>query len=197
MSFTEHQHQHIFPDPVRAMLYNIVDAFTLTVFSLVTLFPGQALAYADDLDFQNQPLVFVQDPSLMDRAIVGLEVFGPRKTKRVAQIIVSEYFEVRESLMQGSAVRVLSTAYSSTVDQTDSSPFITASGARVGHGVIAANFLPFGTKVRIGNQTYTVLDRMNARYDNKYIIDIWMPTRAEAIQHGARVLEMEIVALPK
>ena len=63
------------------------------------------------------------------------------------------------------------TAYSSTVDQTDSTPCITANGfdlcAHDQEDVIAANFLPFGTKVRMpelfGDQIFTVQDRMNAR----------------------------------
>ena len=41
------------------------------------------------------------------------------------------------------------TAYSSDPKQTDNSPFITASNRRVRDGIIAANFLPFGTEVKI------------------------------------------------
>ncbi|MBI2036999.1 MAG: hypothetical protein HYT14_01400, partial [Candidatus Liptonbacteria bacterium] len=41
------------------------------------------------------------------------------------------------------------TAYSSTPEETDSTPFITASGTHVRDGVVAANFLPFGTAVKI------------------------------------------------
>src|SRR3990167_4180168 len=44
---------------------------------------------------------------------------------------------------------VVATAYSSTPDQTDGSPFITANGLYVYDGLIAANFLPFGTRVKI------------------------------------------------
>src|SRR5438128_8379875 len=43
---------------------------------------------------------------------------------------------------------VRATAYSSTRDQTDASPFVTASGTRVRDGIIAINGLKFGTKVR-------------------------------------------------
>ena len=41
------------------------------------------------------------------------------------------------------------TAYSSTPDQTDATPFITANGTTVHDGIIAANWLKFGTRVRI------------------------------------------------
>src|SRR3989338_8592683 len=36
------------------------------------------------------------------------------------------------------------TAYSSSADETDSTPFITASGSKTRHGVVASNDLPFG-----------------------------------------------------
>src|SRR5258708_6536739 len=56
--------------------------------------------------------------------------------------------------------KVRVTAYSSTPDQTDDTPFITASGYHVHDGVIAANFLPFGTKLTIpsvfGDKIFTV-----------------------------------------
>jgi len=87
------------------------------------------------------------------------------------------------------------TAYSSTYDQTDSSPFITANGTYVYDGVIAANFLPFGTKVKFpeysGDKIYTVDDRMNSRYS--YKMDIWFPTRSQALQFGYQTLYYEVV----
>src|SRR3989344_4334376 len=59
------------------------------------------------------------------------------------------------------------TAYSSRPEETDSTPFIAASGKRVFDGMVAANWLPLGTKVRIpelyGNKIFVVEDRMHAR----------------------------------
>lgn len=90
---------------------------------------------------------------------------------------------------------VLMTAYSSTIDQTDSTPFITANGKYVYDGLIAANFLPYNTKVRFpdyfGDKIFTVDDRMNSRYRHR--IDVWMPTRQDALQFGVRYLEFEII----
>lgn len=87
------------------------------------------------------------------------------------------------------------TAYSSTVDQTDSTPFITANGSHVYDGTIAANFLPFGTKVKFpeysGDKIYTVEDRMNKRYN--YKIDIWFTTRQDALEFGKQTLYYEVV----
>jgi 3D (Asp-Asp-Asp) domain-containing protein len=90
---------------------------------------------------------------------------------------------------------VVATAYSSTRDQTDDTPFITANGTRVYDGLIAANFLPFGTKVKMpelfGDKVFTVNDRMNARY-RRGRVDIWMTTREKAISFGAKRVRMEI-----
>lgn len=92
----------------------------------------------------------------------------------------------------GIPLEVIATAYSSTPDQTDSSPFITASGTHVRYGVVAANFLPIGTRIRFEDQDFTVEDRMNQRFDGVRIIDIWMPSRAEAISFGTKTIPVQI-----
>jgi 3D (Asp-Asp-Asp) domain-containing protein len=91
------------------------------------------------------------------------------------------------------------TAYSSTVDQCDSTPCLTANDFNLcehnQEDVIAANFLPFGTKVRIpeyfGDQVFTVVDRMNARY--YYRADIWMKTREAAQKFGIVYTTIEVL----
>lgn len=93
-------------------------------------------------------------------------------------------------------VRAVITAYTSTPDQTDDSPFITASGKRVYDGMIAANWLPFGTQIKIptiyGDKVFTVDDRMNPRYGHGRM-DIWLDApRDEAIKFGVRVAEVEV-----
>ncbi len=86
------------------------------------------------------------------------------------------------------------TAYSSTEDQTDQTPFHTANGEDVKDGIVATNFLPFGTLLRIpgafGDKIFTVQDRMHERFDRR--IDIWMPTRESAQAFGIRYLKIEI-----
>lgn len=92
-------------------------------------------------------------------------------------------------------IEVEVTAYSSTKDQTDDSPFIAASGKKVYDGIVAANFLPFGTKIKIpalfGDKIFTVDDRMNKRFQNR--IDIWFTTRIKAIKFGVQKTIIEIV----
>lgn len=94
------------------------------------------------------------------------------------------------------ALNVTVTAYSSTVDQTDSDPFTTANGTKVRDGIMAWNGVPFGTQVRFpgffNDKVFVVTDRLNARATH-YHMDIWMPTREEAIQWGARHIRAEIL----
>lgn len=92
---------------------------------------------------------------------------------------------------------VTATAYSSTPDQTDDTPFTTASGTTVRDGVVATNFLPFGTLIRIpdlfGNKIFVVEDRMNRRYTTR--VDIWFPERELAKMFGVKTVKIEVVAL--
>lgn len=89
-----------------------------------------------------------------------------------------------------------STAYTSTVEECDDSPFITADGSHVADGIVAANFLPFGTKIRLptiyGDRIFEVHDRMNKRY--WYRVDIWMNNGRNMRQYGIkRSIPLEVV----
>lgn len=95
-------------------------------------------------------------------------------------------------------INVTASAYTSTPDQCWGNPFITASGKRVYDGLIAANGLKFGTKVRFpemyGDKVFTVDDRMSSRYGASKV-DIWMDgPRSKALNFGRRYLKMEILA---
>jgi 3D (Asp-Asp-Asp) domain-containing protein len=91
-------------------------------------------------------------------------------------------------------ITVTATAYNSLPNQTDDTPFITASGTTVRHGVLAANFLPIGTRVKIpeiyGDDIFIVEDRMNPRYHQR--VDIWMEDYSDAIQFGVRNIDIEV-----
>ncbi|MGB2762162.1 MAG: hypothetical protein WBC21_01320 [Minisyncoccales bacterium] len=86
------------------------------------------------------------------------------------------------------------TAYSSTNGQTDGTPYLTAIGTPVRDGIIAANFLPIGTVVRLpdkfGEKLFVVEDRMHEKYGLQ--IDIWMSAQEEAKKFGIQYLKMEI-----
>jgi 3D (Asp-Asp-Asp) domain-containing protein len=88
-------------------------------------------------------------------------------------------------------IKMVVTAYSSTEDQTDDTPFITASNKKVRDGIIAINGLPFGTRVRIpelygyGDNTFVVEDRLHQR-KGKYHADIWMADYEKAKEFGVK-----------
>ena len=94
-------------------------------------------------------------------------------------------------------IKVVATGYSSTVGQTDSTPFITASGATVEDGIIANNLLPFGTEVRIpelyGDKIFIVEDRMNKK-KGYYHVDIWFPEYDQAKEFGAKTVYIEVLS---
>ena len=93
-------------------------------------------------------------------------------------------------------IRVVTTAYSSDVWQTDSTPFITANGTYVRDGIVANNLLPFGTKIRLpeifGDKIFVVEDRMHSR-KGYYHVDIWQPTYIEAKNFGAQYTYIEVL----
>ena len=92
------------------------------------------------------------------------------------------------------------TAYSSTRDQTDSTPFVTASNTRVRPGIVALSrdllreFTPgapfsYGDRVEIeGVGTFLVEDTMHKRYEKR--VDIWFASRAAARRWGRRDLTL-------
>jgi len=100
--------------------------------------------------------------------------------------------------VKSTSVHVI-TAYNSDVAQTDDSPCITANGFDVcKHGqedTIAANFLKFGTKVKIpelyGDRVFTVRDRMNVSHPNR--VDIWMKNRTSAIKFGVKTAKIQVL----
>lgn len=100
------------------------------------------------------------------------------------------YFKVTKK------IKMVVTAYSSTPEQTDSTPFITASGKNVADGIVANNMLPFGTKIRIpevyGDKIFVVEDRMHQR-KGKYHLDIWFPEYSQAKNFGAKIIYIEVL----
>src|SRR5690606_5824574 len=109
------------------------------------------------------------------------------------------------------------TGYNSLESQTDSTPFITATGARTRFGIVAVSRdllgseFPYGSLVRIrdlGNYytgrgagafqamldqqgLFIVEDTMHARKTNQ--IDVWFPAYGTAVNWGVRKIEVELV----
>jgi 3D (Asp-Asp-Asp) domain-containing protein len=92
----------------------------------------------------------------------------------------------------GTTFTIHSSAYASSPYQTDSTPCITAAGTRVRPGIVASNFLPMGTILEINDERYIVEDRMNPRYNGRFV-DIWFPSTEEALEFGRKQMEATIV----
>lgn len=91
------------------------------------------------------------------------------------------------------------TAYNSQVAQTDDDPCTTANGFNVckhnQEDTIAANFLKFGTKVKIptlfGDRVFVVRDRMSTKHPSG--VDIWMKSYSAAINFGVKVADIQVL----
>lgn len=111
---------------------------------------------------------------------------------------------------------VTSTAYTSSLRETDSTPFITATGARTRFGIVAVSrdllpTLPYGSQVRLEdlgsvsgrgrgqfdylfrNTVFVVEDTMHRRFS--WRMDIWMPNRSTAISFGVRKLRVTVLRI--
>ena len=96
----------------------------------------------------------------------------------------SELYKFNTTFKIYRTYNVIATCYTASPDETDDSPFITANGTdlrKTKDNVIAANWLPFGTKVEIDGKEYVVHDRMNKRY-SKYRVDILVGSKKEAMK---------------
>lgn len=80
------------------------------------------------------------------------------------------------------------TAYSSSPDETDDTPCITASGTKCRQGIIACNSIEFGKQIFIDSMGwFTCEDKVSERMSKRAgysTIDIWMPTKKEAKKFG-------------
>jgi 3D (Asp-Asp-Asp) domain-containing protein len=129
--------------------------------------------------------------------IANPEPRNSTKSSLRGELLAQNYPSLRTSQDEKSQkiIKVLVTAYSSSPEETDETPLITASGSYVRPGVVAANFLAFGTKIRLpeifGDQIFIVEDRLHKNYNDR--IDIWFPTKEEALRFGYQISEMEIL----
>jgi len=93
-------------------------------------------------------------------------------------------------------VKVLATGYSSSIAETDSTPFVTAANTASRPGVLAVSqnllreYTPgapfsFGDRVKVyGVGDFIVEDSMNPRWTNR--VDIWFADRDDAVRFGLR-----------
>lgn len=131
----------------------------------------------------------------VSKELEKVEIESPSVTQRNTMLSLSSP-TLPEEEKDDQRIWVMVTAYSSTPDQTDQDPFITASGERVEEGIVANNLLPFGTKIKIpalyGDKIFVVKDRMHGSKGYRHL-DIWFPSREEALNFGAKRTYIEVV----
>ncbi len=111
-------------------------------------------------------------------------------------LFLTSFLASNNPLISPKKLEITVTGYSSTPEETDDTPFITASGKAVEDGVVAANFLAFGTKIRFpelfGDKIFVVYDRMHERFSEDRV-DIWFMSTEEAKNFGIKKTIMEII----
>ena len=165
--------------------------------ALISVFlPSIAIALAEETKQSvNQSDYFTQERYLETNSVAISGIDSRETTGDDSFLSSNAQTASKKSGGVVSAGRVVLSAYSSTPDQTDSTPFIMASGKHVYDGAIASNFLPLGALVRIpelfGGKIFVVEDRMHKRFSDR--VDVWMETRQEAINFGLRSANIEVL----
>lgn len=86
-------------------------------------------------------------------------------------------------------------AYTSSVEETDDDPMITANGETVARGTIACpSRFKFGTIIQIEKRIYVCNDRMNKRYRDTNHFDIWFESRSDALTFGRQKLTVHVLS---
>ncbi len=140
-------------------------------------------------------LDYIKSKQFFENPYITIE---EKPVETIEEVVEIEEVVVNEIRVVSTSVHAI-TAYNSLPEQTNCQPCITANGFNVcEHGIedtIAANFLRFGTKVRIpelfGDRVFIVRDRMNKRYPSR--VDIWMLERDDAIQFGIKRAKIEVI----
>lgn len=128
------------------------------------------------------------------------DIFNPSEESEVTEKVAEKLSLPEIELFEDRVLRTYQstiTVYNSVPWQTDGDPFTTASGTRVHDGTVAANCLPFGTRLRLpeisGDKVYVVEDRLAPR-KSCYIIDIWQDyTDPNRVSIGAPITTIEIL----
>ena len=155
---------------IHTIVVQLVQFIPITILAFEMLYPAPALAFSNQV--AGPGLIFIQ--TINNVSDLGTTI----------------------PLKKGLLLRVKASAYTSDPSMTDASPTITASGTTARHGVIATNILPLFTKLKIGSEVFTVEDRMNSRYDQAMFLDIWMPTKQDALNFGIQTIDAQIESLP-
>ncbi len=157
---------------------------------------------------------FVEPEAMV--AVVPLAV-TPTAVVTPTTRVISEFHAVQQGPQTNPRFVLRATGYNSMESQTDSTPHITATGARTTFGIVAVSRdllgtdLPYGSLVRIrdlgafhtgygvgkfqhlldSQQLFIVEDTMHARKRGQ--IDVWFESYDTAVNWGVRKVEVELV----
>ncbi|MFA5172797.1 MAG: hypothetical protein WC435_00110 [Candidatus Paceibacterota bacterium] len=139
----------------------------------------------------NSTLIANSEPLKTNNNQLDYETAG-----NLSELISNNPVEIKNSgKIYEEEVYIKVTGYSSSPEETDDTPFITASGNHVRPGVVAANWLPLGSKVKIpelfGEQVFVVEDRMNKRFNDR--LDIWFSDKESAKDFGAHFTKVVVL----
>ena len=126
--------------------------------------------------------------------LLSMIMFHARETYAL-RTQISNLDTLYNYLLTHEAKRIILTAYNSHYWQTDSTPFITASGTRTSFQTLALSRdlirtynehaeLEYGDSVRIFIKDCLIEDTMNERYKNYG--DLWTDSYVEAIKFGKK-----------
>lgn len=146
-------------------------------------------------------------PAPLAAPVVRPQATPAQAAQTRAQTIEQAQTVLAQGARTGRSVIARATAYNSLAAQTDSTPFITATGTRTRPGVVALSrdllrVFPYGSRITVEDlsgkynhllrgRVFYVEDTMAARKTNS--IDIWMGTRSQALQFGARQVRITAV----
>ncbi|GGJ20119.1 3D domain-containing protein [Deinococcus roseus] len=164
-----------------------------------------------------QPAPVQAQPAQVVKAVQQIQVTktqtikAPVKTQTVKTPVKAQTAKVVPAQYRsGSSFILKATAYNSFSGQTDSSPHITATGARTRFGIVALSRdmlrkIPYGSKVRIellgkgasyynrllSQTVFVVEDTMHPRKYGQ--VDIWMRSSSEARSWGVRQVRLTVL----
>lgn len=172
-------------ESIKLVRLNRLELPLVFIFAVEVLFPQHTAYAAQVVNFDAGPVIDRPQPAIPFRAQADIEadLDSESSVDLVVPAKAKQFFYITV------------TAYSSAPDQTDNSPYLTASQTFVREGVVASNYFRIGTKIRFpdlyGDRVFIVEDRMNRRYFKR--VDIWMPERDQAVKFGLKRLKVEVV----
>jgi 3D (Asp-Asp-Asp) domain-containing protein len=181
--------------PRRAIAVSVLA--TLILAPTILYFVERNNRRAQERAYQALALSAASEVSYFESAMA--ELLAERS--RLSEFLLDSGYSIRTG--DEGMVKVVATGYSSSIFETDSTPFITASNTRTRTGILALSrdllkrYNPgapfdFGDRVHVpGLGEFIVEDSMNSRWNNR--IDVWFPSRLQALRFGVREVYLRTI----